>query len=404
MVHGDDHQVLEDTYLYKRTQWELGSQPPGRDYVKYSALYYPYANVRSPDLLNRSILLYDHLFVIYPVQRGFETALSDTSDAPTWEDIRRSDETSQLLEDEGFLKVLSPEDIIDENAPLFKEMLEEDRADAAMWQEAERSGMGGWVLHGGKIPPNMFEASEVPMEWGGEGVRMPFLDGESIMITHAAMASAMKGLTPVTDSGLHRRFFSMRLRRGRETFDARRDDFEASYSVRLGEMRTRSDFIEKKLVEIALPDIQEKDPSKVLNYRDDHKEELARFKLGLAEISKRLEELERLDEGASYGQSVAIVIEDVLRPSYEKLREDAQFSLKRFIFNVFDRRDEVEQPLEGLGLKIFGSLPSWVGLLTNTGWILGSEAIKEEVRRRQAMRANPLTYLLKAEKELTDGT
>ena len=31
----------------------------------------------------------------------------------------------------------------------------------AVIQEAERSGMGGWVLHGGKIPPNMFDEAGV---------------------------------------------------------------------------------------------------------------------------------------------------------------------------------------------------------------------------------------------------
>jgi hypothetical protein len=370
--------------------------------MEYSALYYPYASVKTQDLLNKSLLLYDSLYIITPSAPEAEQV--DIAYSGDKSDVGRGydewNDSMRLLERENFIRPIDPEQYVRDYEPAFTEMLQNDLGSQAIRDEVERWNKGDWILYSGKVPPTVFQMLRAPQNHLDDyTVRLSFAHGESIMITHALLASATKSLTPITDAPVHRRFLSLRLQEGAQRLNSHRSDFESNYGIRLGDIRTKQDFLEKKLIEMTLPDIKKTDPRTILDFRNDHQDELAKFRSGVAALTKRLEELERLDEGRDFGTDIADLIENVIRPSYEKLRDESEFKWGRFLSNVFSGKKK-KVPLEGFALEVFGSLPTWVGLLGNTGFMLGKGAIKEEIRRREVLKSNPLTYMLKAEKKL----
>jgi hypothetical protein len=187
-----------------------------------SALYYPYGTVRSIPNLKKILLVFDYIYLIYPSKHISEYAVGrynkpDESVENFWKIF------NELYDGKGrgVFNFIEPEDTVNRYGRFILDSLEDDKKDLKFKAIAEENNQShhDWILREEKVPESIFDNPPYNKYKHGNTIRLPFIIGESIMISHAFWACDIKKdqmIYPITDETVHERLFNRRIQRGME--------------------------------------------------------------------------------------------------------------------------------------------------------------------------------------------
>ena len=209
---------------------------------QHSVFYYPYASLGTEQslLLKAAALYFDKLFILDPLKASW---------AMIGPGERESD--LQLLESEGILQRVAPEDVLLRNDKTIADAIERDLADPEFMNLCAGKEGKRWTLALAKVPLAIRNDPKYhPLDQAmrtmmtdvgvGSGSRYvegtydeyrevgagaveyryadyPFAVGEAIMLNHALVGSLLHAdAVPLTDDPLHNRILSYKLQKARE--------------------------------------------------------------------------------------------------------------------------------------------------------------------------------------------
>ncbi len=299
----------------------------------HSIFYYPYASFgqEQAPLLRAAALYFDKLYVLDP-----EKARSGGTGS-----LQGIGQDVLLLEQEGLLVRISPEQILEKQEQAIVAAIRADMEDPEFVRLCERSGRGDrWTLALAKVPKGIREdprykpedaamqrlMGEIPramvdqfrgyserydeitqqyQEVGGydetslnahgqvtefRQANFPLPLGESIMINHARLGGLLEtGATPITDEPFHHDVLSYKIGRARNRPELRRllEDLAASTQIKTNFLTTRV-FQEEKL-QAELPSFAPDVPlERLLKYRQKHSAELEAARRELAWLAQEI--------------------------------------------------------------------------------------------------------------------
>jgi hypothetical protein len=204
----------------------------------HSIFYYPYASLGAEQapLLKAVALYFDKLFILDPLKASWATVGPGQREP----DLR-------LLESEGILQRIAPEEVLLQNDKTIADAIECDLADPEFVKLCTEKSGKRWTLALAKVPmairhdpkyqPLDQAMRSLMMNVGkGSGIRYvegtynefrgaveyryadyPFMVGEAIMINHALVGSLLHSdAVPLTDDPLHNRILNYKLQKARE--------------------------------------------------------------------------------------------------------------------------------------------------------------------------------------------
>lgn len=209
---------------------------------EHSVFYYPYATLgaeQSP-LLKAAALYFDTLFILDPLKASWATIGPGEHET----DLR-------LLESEGILRRIAPEEVLLRNDKTIADAIERDLADPEFLKLCAEKAGKRWTLALAKVPQAIrrdprFQPLDQAMrslmndvgkgsgshyvertydeyrESGAGAVEYryadyPFIAGEAIMLNHALVGSLLhQDAVPLTDDPLHSRILNYKLQKARE--------------------------------------------------------------------------------------------------------------------------------------------------------------------------------------------
>lgn len=281
---------------------------------EHSIFYYPYASFtqeQSP-LLKAAALYFDKLYILDPLKASWDLI------GPG-----RQDNHLIMLEQEGILVRISPEEVLHKYEDAITDAIRVDLQDPDFLRVCETSAKARWTLALAKIPKDIRDdpkfkpldrsmqrlmgdtsrelSSEVSQYVegfveptsaydetrmaAGKSIEYRYVDyplalGEAIMINHALFGGLLHtGATPLTDDTFHNKVLNLKIQRAlrmpevRETLDDRAKQRQLK----------RDELAMTALTDIDLAIISPEVPmSDILEYRHRHKDELqqARQELG----------------------------------------------------------------------------------------------------------------------------
>lgn len=130
----------------------------------------------------------------------------------------------------------------------------------------------------------------------------------------------------------------------------------------------------------------------LLRFREDHKDQLGRFRMKMAELTELIEGEMTID---ALQQRVADIYTNEVRPAINELQDCLSASKVKWTLENFLKTSMLSVPATGI-LPTFGmSIPH--ALLAGAGISLTVSAVLYNLQRREEVRTNPYSYLLAAE-------
>jgi len=204
---------------------------------QHSVFYYPYASFGAEQslLLKAAALYFDKLYILDPLKASWATIGPGEREA----DLK-------LLESEGILERIAPEDVLLFNEKIISDTIEADLADAEFLKLCAGRETKRWTLALAKVPQvirndpkyqpldqvmrNLMNdvgkssghryIEDIYDEARGSGTGAieyryadyPFVVGEAIMLNHALIGSLLHSdAVPLTDDPLHNRILSYKI-------------------------------------------------------------------------------------------------------------------------------------------------------------------------------------------------
>lgn len=277
----------------------------------HTLFYYPYASLTDAQgpLLKAAALYFDRLYILDPEKAtGASIGIGEVED-----DVN-------LLEKEGILERVSPEDILVKYEDAITAAIRADQNDREFMRLCETSGRAvTWTLALAKIPkeikddPNnkqysMLKPKDQAMqrfmgEWQsvydeirdshGKEVEYRYADyplplGESIMMNHALFAGLLHTeATPITDDSFHNKVLNYKINRALQTGEVQEvlEDLARQRNLK------RDQLVTTMLTDIDLgvvpPSMSVED---ILKYRNKHEAELQQARERLGWLAREIRE------------------------------------------------------------------------------------------------------------------
>lgn len=341
---------------------------------EFNALYYPYTRIENVGTLKRALLLYDKIYLIYPTKYYERIGISHDKDGVFREHHHYFEDTIR----EKFFEFVSPRDIAEEYKDIMLEAYEDDLKDETAIRYAPNKD---WWIYEEKVPDTILDhpAFNEYRQMGGI-LKLPFAQGESIMISQAILSAQKFDLTPVTDDPVHQYFLERRLERGLELYQSPQYRDERMGQIRL-RLRRISEMIERETVEMILPSLEDVEINTIINFREDNKDCLTNFRNGMAELTSTM----RSSLGDKrFEEEIVKIIEGKIKPMYDELKKDYRISGRDFIYKIVTNKYAKIASITTPGALVFGAfqtLPLWLGLFTSGGVFLGFEYAKEVLEK-----------------------
>lgn len=134
--------------------------------------------------------------------------------------------------------------------------------------------------------------------------------------------------------------------------------------------------------------------SKILKFRDDHKDELGRFRTKLGDLTKSVEEDLSVE---ALQQRIADTYSNEVVPAVKELEDSLSASKIKWAIESFMKTSFLSVPA-GSGLMLMG-LSAPHALLAAMGISITASTVLYNEQRREKLRQDPFTYLLAAEKQ-----
>jgi hypothetical protein len=197
-----------------------------------SALYYPYPTIRNIETLKKTLLVFDHIYLIYPADYPPNLTIESASSPGSNSNSRQY--LAEIM-NSGIFKIISPENTVHQFRDFMHEELEKDKRDPKFQKEHARPG---WKLFEEKVPESILDDPEFrPLRDNSGAIRLPFVQGESIMISHAicgwwANANQDNLISPITDERIHQKLLEHRIERARKTAEPAIQNEVSAFSIR----------------------------------------------------------------------------------------------------------------------------------------------------------------------------
>lgn len=365
-----------------------------------NSIYYPWIEVRDTGWLRTACLYWDTIHTIVPASMG----------APY------SDKISRELEDEGVLRpyFVSPDlDVIDELEDDFLTYLETDEVKTMLL--GGRSKMS--FIHPQKLPRgldrlsrihpeklsyelrHLFRESLIPHRNREGWLEMPEALADYYMTLLATRVSNELGASVVTDES-RADGVNLIVKAGAKipnpitmSRDARRyrKDFRPNISAPV-------ELVEGALATLAL-DVIRIDPStstrKLVEFRKRYASELGRFRSAIGELASKVDEDLPLE---TMRQKVWDIYTNELQPSLAELKAALDGRQVKWAGNALLKASFLSAGPTSLLVALGLAVPQ--ALLAGVGISLVGSAVLYSADKKEEIRTNPYSYLLRAEKNL----
>jgi hypothetical protein len=346
---------------------------------RLSCLYYPYSRTASLTTLKKAVLLFDDITFLDSQPWFVRRHL--TADRPPA--LRpATDDDYAYLEAHGFIRILSPEDLIQEFDLILTATVRDDLRDAEFCELAVRNEVSVWDVLTERIPPSFLQAfrsgvgrfseaislqalinAEGSLEklegrirriaefrWKGlqpdqlwptfldryrfviggnphirlESYKITFLQASSLRINEALVVGARNNLVPFTDSVIHDRMMNIKVSRCLKNLatDAKlRDYLELTLPAALPYEHLAIRVLDRLVAE---EEINNRSLRELFEYRQDNRERLNRMRLALGILAA---EIQATTLDGEYYRSISAAIESKVVPEVLATRNEL---LKRY--------------------------------------------------------------------------
>lgn len=257
--------------------------------------YYPYASLgeKQMSMLKAVALYFDKLFVLDPMKSSWARV-----------GLGEYEHEIQLLESEGILQRVSPEEVMHQYEQVIASAIHDDLNDAEYRRLCDQESTASWTLALAKVPESIrddpkFQPIDQSMRntlndvgqtyyegsvydeyietyAGATEFRFadyPFAVGEAIMLNHALIGSLLyTDAVPLTDELIHSKLLNYKLKKAQQVPEIR---------AVIEDRRSKLDYAHASAAVQALSDIDlgviptEMSLERFLEYRTRHKDELA---------------------------------------------------------------------------------------------------------------------------------
>lgn len=352
-----------------------------------SALYYPYTTISSLDSLKAMVLYFDKIHTINPAQ----ASIGDTK--PIHREI-------DVLEQKQIVRYISPSTLLkDYDETITKAMLG-DLADSGFLRLCRDTDLPRYFeIYAEKIPrywisrmfskrfgiSGAFHQSERFRKLGT--VMLPFRVGESLMINHALSACDKFSLTPITDHSAHHDFLAYKFRKLQNSTLVRRilSDYGFTKDMKI-------DLTSVEVISETVPMLSHASMTDVLEFRDENKDALERFKI---EMGRVVTEVEGNFWDETFRRKIIDIVDRNVKPAIKEI-EDSVESVREKFLRVL-RTGAAISPVPIIAHVTPGLDPT-IALIASAGIIALEEYLESSIRKRE-IRKNGFAYLFEAQKK-----
>lgn len=350
------------------------------------ALYYPYTSIQSLDALKAMALYFDRIHIINP----FEASVG--IDRPNAAEM-------DALEDNGIIQYISPSKLLENYESTIEEAIKKDLANPKFRLICRNAKVKYWLIYESKIPQKLRSTLEkrstkihqklsLPARTPERGLLLPVDFGESIMINHALCATDRFSLTPITDDRIHHKLLMLK-------FQASDSDFLKKLLVDYGFIKDiKIDLAAIDVISESVPMLYGASTTDILEFRDENKEALDRFK---TEMGKVITEVESSFWDEDFYKKVIDIIDAKVKPSLQHVRDSMETNKNRFA--RLARKGAALLPLPILVTLLPGCDPIY-GVLASAG-ALAVEEYLESLRKDRTIHKNSFAFLFETQKRFT---
>lgn len=368
----------------------------------FEAMYYPYASIQNIETLKQSLLYLDRIYVLTP----YESTISDNINELKKIDIEFWDSKSIFKKvkesaSEEIIKTIHPVETFRKYEDIFVNSVKEDLADEFFRQY---EGQESWMLYEDKMPRMMFEMGfKEKIKRTGGGILQVSKDlGESVLINHTIYSCLDKKLVPLTDEIEHSRVLTHKIRRNYDRY--KQFLYEEGYIEDL-----KQQILTKKIIEKRLSGLKGIDVTDIIDFRDDNKNELRRFRVKMGQISSKIKSEPFNPE---FETEISQALKNEIDPSIEALNS----SMEEFKDEMVKKYTTKAIPLTftfstlvafgaDLSIGILGSLLAdkiHSKLSNDEKGIL--ETILDDWKQNRSYKRNSIQYLINIETKFKNNT
>jgi len=220
-------------------------------------------------------------------------------------------------------------------------------------------------------------------------VELPFEVGESLMINHALCACDEFSLTPITDHKFHNDALMFKFRRMQDTRLVKKLLVDYDF---IKDMKT--DLTSIEVISDTVPMLYRANMTDVLEFRDENKDALERFRVEMRKIVTEVEE-NCWDE--DFRKRIIEIVDSNVNPSIQNIKDSVE-SIKDKFLRILKKGAEIS-PLPIFASLVPGCNPT-IALVASAGVVALDEYL-EASKKSQKRRKNSFAYLFEAQKRFS---
>lgn len=391
----------------------------------FEAMYYPYGTIQNYETIKKCLFYLDKLYFLTPDKNTIFKRDNNT-------EVNNLYDVVKECTNERIIEPIHPSEVLLKHENSFIERIKEDLNDYKFTDMIEQNFSGlqycnssycsslirrktiinkafneyvdenYWELYDSKIPFNREQFDEYIVKRDGTDTCSSFTSvkpefGESILLNHVIYSCFDRKISPLTDDVEHSRMLAYKLKRNYEYYKPFL--YEHGYISDLNQQLLTSKVMDKRLYGLENASI-----SDIINFREDHKDELRRFRTEMGKLSTEIKS--KLFD-IEFESEISQIVKEKIDPSIEELNK----SMEEFKDEMITRYVKKIMPVAltfsisaySVGLEV-GILSSvLVNFLQSKMHKDGTELIGtllDDWRLNRNSKRNSLQYLMSTEKYL----
>jgi hypothetical protein len=386
----------------------------------FEAMYYPYTSIKNEQTLKRCLFYLDKIYFLIPYESLISSNRSDLVDYENEsfgstlfegvsEDIIRNVFRTMI-------KPIDPQDIFFKHSDNFINSIKEDLSDKNFKEFCNEKEY--WMLYNGKVPKILEiyfkdrvqekQKENTKLKLVYKNGKIEFVDsfeyflkvdrdfGESVLLNYVIYSCMYTKISPLTDEIEHNRALNYKINRNYEKY--KNLLYEAGYIEDL-----KQQLLIKKVFEKHFFVIENVEMEDIINYREDHKNELKKFTVEMGKISNQIKS-KPFD--LEFESEISQIINDKIDPSIEELNTSMQDfkdeMVKKYMKKIAPIALTFAISAFSAGWEVGALSASVVSLIQSVTHKDGTELVGtllDHWHQNRRYERNSLHYLINAEKE-----
>lgn len=357
--------------------------------MKFEAMYYPFVSVRNQETLKQMLLYFDKIHVLNP---GDFTISNDKVELWHTYNLDYINELSR----KDIISTIHPRQILRKHKSEFINSVEEDLKDEYFSNFKEKKE---WLLYNQKMPRAIKEKLRdkiIEKEKFPTILKVNRDLSESVLINHAIYSCMDYNLTPITDVETHSQTLNHKIRRN---YEINKDFlYENGYVEDL-----KQNILASKAINRRLPGLEGIGESDILDFRDDNKDELRRFRIMMGRLASKV-------ESEPFTPNFSAEVERIIHSDIDPLVIEIENEMQEFKDEMAVRYIKKTIPL-AISFSAIAAVGLPLSIAALGGLTVGSigrgidrenvgvfESILDDWKRWRKKNRNSLNYLLKVER------